>query len=516
VIGRADLEPLGSSLETESPDGADIGLRGLRSDDRLRVPIGLEYVRYLSTRDPRPSPSTLSFAEVLLAGLAEDGGLYVPDRLSALDASALASYTGLSYAELAACVVSLFTGETFATDELQRLTMAAYSGFNRTAVAPLVQLDERLWLLELFHGPTLAFKDLALQLVGPMFDAVLSRRHEHITVVGATSGDTGSAALEACRDREAIDIFMFFPHNRISEIQRRQMTTIDTPNAHAIAIDGTFDDCQDLVKALFADTKLRRVLNLAAVNSINWARIAAQTVYYFAAGLALGAPARPISFSVPTGNFGNVYAGHVARRVGLPIDRLVIGTNRNDILARYFETGRMAIAAVEPSLSPSMDIQVPSNFERLLFELKACNGATTADQMRLFRQNGSMPEDDQAWRMARRLFSAHKVDDTQTLDTIGKTYARSGMLIDPHTAVALGAAQAEICADNSDAPMIVLACAHPAKFADVVESATGLRPALPATLGDLLERRERLVVLPNNIGVVTSYISDRARRAGTS
>ena len=296
-------------------------------------------MRYLSTRDPRPSPSTLSFTEVLLAGLAEDGGLFVPDRLPALSKATLRDYAGLPYAELAARVVSLFAGETFATDELRQLTVTAYSGFNRAAVVPLVQLDERLWLLELFHGPTLAFKDLALQLVGRMFDAVLARRHEHITVVGATSGDTGSAALEACRDREAIDVFMLFPHNRVSEIQRRQMTTVDSSNAHAIAIDGTFDDCQDLVKALFADARLRRALNFSAVNSINWARIAAQTVYYFAAGVALGAPTRPISFSVPTGNFGNVYAGHIARRMGLPIDRLVIGTNRNDILARYLRPG---------------------------------------------------------------------------------------------------------------------------------------------------------------------------------
>jgi threonine synthase len=473
-------------------------------------------VRYLSTRDPRPSPSTLSFTEALLAGLAGDGGLFVPDGLPTLSAAALGDYAGLPYAELATRVVSLFADETFATDELRQLTVAAYSGFNRTAVVPLVQLDEWLWLVELFHGPTLAFKDLALQLVGPMFDAVLARRHEHITIVGATSGDTGCAALEACRDREAIDIFMLFPHNRVSEIQRRQMTTVDSSNAHAIAIEGTFDDCQDLVKALFADAKLRCALNLSAVNSINWARIAAQTAYYFAAAVALGAPARPISFSVPTGNFGNVYAGHIARRMGLPIDRLVIGTNRNDILARYFATGRMAIAPVEPSFTPSMDIQVPSNFERLLFELKGCNGAVVDDHMRLFRQNGSMPEDDQAWRMARRLFSAHKVDDTQTMDTIAKTYARSGVLIDPHTAVAVAAAEAEISACNTSAPMIALACAHPAKFPDVVERATGLRPMLPAALSDILERPERLLVLPNDLGAVTRFIRAHARRAGHS
>src|SRR5215831_2685263 len=468
-------------------------------------------MRYLSTRDPHPSPATLSFTEVLLTGLAEDGGLYVPDRLPRLGTGELTDYAGLPYAELSARVVSLFSGETFTANELRRLTAAAYSGFTRAAVVPLVQLDERLWLLELFHGPTLAFKDLALQLVGLMFDAVLEQRHERVSIVGATSGDTGSAALEACRDREAIDIFILFPHNRVSAIQRRQMTTVDSPNAHAIAIEGTFDDCQDLVKALFADAKLRRALNLSAVNSINWARIAAQTVYYFAAGVALGAPACPISFSVPTGNFGNVYAGHVARRMGLPIDRLVIGTNRNDILARFLATGRMAITTVEQSLSPSMDIQVASNFERLLFELKGGNGAAVGEAMRLFREHGRLPEDDQAWRTACRLFSAHRVDDTLTMQTIAETYARSGMLIDPHSAVAVAAARAEIRALAGSAPMVALACAHPAKFPDAVERATGIRPELPPVLGDLLERRERLTVLPNNPGAVTRYIRAHAR-----
>ena len=473
-------------------------------------------MRYLSTRDPRPSPSTLSFTEALLGGLADDGGLYVPDRLPVLSVATLRDYAGLPYAELAARVVSLFAGETFATDELRQLTVAAYSSFNRAAVVPLVQLDERLWLLELFHGPTLAFKDLALQLVGQMFDAVLARRHEHITVVGATSGDTGSAGLEACRNRKAIDVFMLFPHNRVSAIQRRQMTTVDSSNAYAIAIEGTFDDCQDLVKALFADAKLRCALNLSAVNSINWARIAAQTVYYVAAGIALGAPARPISFSVPTGNFGNVYAGHVARSMGLPVDRLVIGTNRNDILARYFMTGRMALAAVEPSLSPSMDIQVSSNFERLLFELTGCNGAAVGEAMRLFRQSGSLPQNNNEWRKARGLFSAHKVDDTQTMQTIAETHARSGALIDPHTAVAIAAAQAEIAGRDGGTPMIALGCAHPAKFPEVVARATGIRPTLPPALGDLLERRERIVALPNDLGAVTRFIRAHARRVGAA
>jgi threonine synthase len=471
-------------------------------------------VQYISTRDPRSAPQTRSFVEVLLGGLAEDGGLYVPEHMPEIEAVGLHDCAGLAYAELAARLVSLFAEDAFSLQELRRLTVQAYAKFGHAAVTPLVQIDERLWLLELFHGPTLAFKDLALQLVGLLFDAALASRQEHVTVVGATSGDTGSAAIEACRDRRAIDIFIVYPKGRVSEVQRRQMTTVDSPNAHAIAIEGTFDDCQDLVKALFADPGLRRELNLSAVNSINWARIAAQIVYYIAAGAALGAPARPVSFAVPTGNFGNVYAGHVARRLGLPVERLVIGTNRNDILARYFATGQMRLSAVEPSLSPSMDIQVSSNFERLLFELKGRSGAAVAAAMEIFRGTGILPADDQAWRVARGLFSAHKVDDTETMQSIAETYARTGMLIDPHTAVAVGAARAELTADNSRAPVIAFGCAHPAKFPDAVERATGIRPALPPMLGDLFERRERVVSLPAEIGEITRYIRARARRVG--
>ena len=480
------------------------------------MPAASRFVRYLSTRDPRPSPRTLSFEDVLLAGLAEDGGLYVPGHLPALSAEDLRGFAGQPYAELAACIVALFAGDGFSSAELRPIAERAYRGFRHAAVAPLVQLDEQLWLMELFHGPTLAFKDLALQLVGPLFDAALARRREHVTIIGATSGDTGSAALAACRDRDAIDIFMLYPHGRISEVQRRQMTTVEAVNAHSIAIEGTFDDCQDLVKALFADDGLRRALNLAAVNSINWARIAAQTVYYFAAGAALGAPQRPLSFSVPTGNFGNVYAGHVARLMGLPVERLVVGTNRNDILARYISTGDMTIAPVEPSLSPSMDIQVSSNFERLLFELKGRNGAAVAEAMKMFRQSGSLPADDQALRVVRGLFSAHKVDDTLTMQTIADTYARSGILIDPHTAVAVAAARAELGAQPGAAPMVALATAHPAKFPDAVERATGIRPAQPPALGALFEKRERMTVLANDFDTVKRFIRARARRAGAA
>jgi len=463
-------------------------------------------MRFLSTRDPRPRPATYSFEDVLLAGLAEDGGLYVPETLPKLDFAVLA---GLSYAELAARIVGLFAGDNFAKGELRRLTEAAYAGFRHAAVTPLVQLDEGLWLLELFHGPTLAFKDLALQLLGLLFDAALARRGERVTIVGATSGDTGSAALEACRDRAAIDIFFLYPHGRISEVQRRQMTTVDAANCHAIAIEGNFDDCQDIVKALFADTALRRDLSLSAMNSINFARIAAQIVYYVAAGLALGAPGRPVSFAVPTGNFGNVYAAHLARAMGLPIERLVLATNANDILARYLASGEMSIAGVTPSLSPSMDIQVASNFERLLFELKGRNGAAVTEAIAAFRRDGALPPDDQAWQAASKYFAGHRVDDDGTLAEIGDTYKRTGTLLDPHTAVAVAAARAH--AKDGGAPMVALATAHPAKFADAVERATGVRPELPPALAEIVEKREEVAVLPNDIAAVARFIRERAR-----
>jgi threonine synthase len=470
-------------------------------------------VRYLSTRDPRPLPTGLSFEEVLLAGLAPDGGLYVPEALPRLAPELLGATT---YADRAARIVGLFAGDSFPGAELRHLAAAAYAGFAHAAVTPLVQLDERLWLLELFHGPTLAFKDLALQLVGRLFDAALARRRERATILGATSGDTGSAAMAACRARDALDIFVLFPHGRVSPVQRRQMTTVAAPNAHAIAIEGSFDDCQDLVKALFADQRLRGELNLVAVNSINWARIAAQTVYYAAAAAALGAPARAVSFSVPTGNFGNVYSAHVARRMGLAIEHLVIGTNRNDILRRYLATGEMRVATVEPSLSPSMDIQVSSNFERLLFELKGRNGGAVGEAMTAFRRTGALPADDQAWQGARGLFSAHKVDDTLSVQTIADTYARTGVLIDPHTAVAVAAARAEIAVDPQAAPMVALATAHPAKFPDAVARATGIRPALPPALADLLDKPERVTVLPNDLDAVKGFVLARARRAGAA
>lgn len=471
-------------------------------------------MRYLSTRDAGSAPVFRSFEEVLLAGLAEDGGLYVPELLPGLDREALLAMAGLPYAEVAARVVAPFAAGSFTADELRALTARAYGAFAHAAVAPLVQLDERIWLLELFHGPTLAFKDLALQLVGLMFDAALARLGAQVTIVGATSGDTGSAALAACRDRAALDIFILYPHGRVSEVQRRQMTTTDAANAHALAIEGNFDDCQDIVKALFADAQLRRDLNLSAVNSINFARVAAQIVYYITAGIALGAPARPVSFSVPTGNFGNVYAGHLARALGLPIERLIIGTNANDVLARYLSGGAMIVAPVIPSLSPSMDIQVASNFERLLFELKGRSGAAVTAALRQFRETGALPADEQAWRAARALFSGHRTDDAATLDTIADTYRHTGLLIDPHTAVAVAAARAEAAEADGAAPIVALATAHPAKFPEAVARATGIRPALPEALAKIMDKPERITVLPNDVNAVARYVRAHARRAG--
>lgn len=462
-------------------------------------------MRYVSTRSAAASKP---FDDVLLAGLADDGGLYVPEAVPVLAPGEIAALAGLPYAELATRVMLPFIGGRIGEAEFRRIVAESYAGFTHPAVAPLKQLEPGLFLLELFHGPTLAFKDYALQLVGPLFDAVLQRRGERVTIVGATSGDTGSAAIEACRDRDAVDIFILYPEGRTSEVQRRQMTTVTSPNAHAIAVKGTFDDCQDLVKAMFADRGFRAELNLSAVNSINWARVMAQIVYYFAAAVALGAPHRKIAFSVPTGNFGNVYAGHVARRMGLPIERLVIGTNRNDILARFLASGEMRIGSVEPSLSPSMDIQVSSNFERLLHELKGGDGAALADAMTRFRRTGTLPASRDEWQAARRLFSGHRVDDAATSRTIAETWHSTGELLDPHSAVAVAAARA---AGGGTAPIVALACAHPAKFPDAVEAATGIRPPLPPFLADLMTRRERMTVLPNDLAAIKRFVREHAR-----
>ena len=464
---------------------------------------------YISTRDGGAPPERLPFEAALLRGLARDGGLFVPDEWQPLRREALAALRGLSYAELAAAVTYPFLDGLVAADAWRRMVAEAYRGFTHRAVAPLKQLGPELWLMELFHGPTLAFKDYALQLVGPLLETALRRRGERATVVVATSGDTGSAAIEACRDRDALDIVVLYPNGRISEVQRRQMTTVASANVHAVAIDGTFDDCQDLVKQMFADEQFRAGLGLTGVNSINWARIVAQVVYYVAAAVALGAPERSVGFAVPTGNFGNVYAAHVARRMGVPIAQLIVGTNRNDILTRFFTTGRMTVTAVEPSLSPSMDIQVASNFERLYFELAARDGTAVAAAFRAFRESGTLPAEPRLWREAQGLFAAHRVDDDATRATIAHTFAATGELVDPHTAVAIAAAEA--CRTDPDLPIVALATAHPAKFPEAVESAVGFRPETPPRLQALMDRPERVSLLPNDIATVERFVSARIR-----
>jgi threonine synthase len=465
-------------------------------------------MRYISTRG---QAAPRDFAAVLLAGLAEDGGLFVPESWPTLSADDWRALRGLPYPELATRIIGLFAGPSIAEADLRRMTAAAYAGFGHQAVVPLVQLDHRRFALELFHGPTLAFKDLALQLLGHLFDHVLTRTGQRVTIVGATSGDTGSAAIEACRDRRAIDIVILHPQGRTSEVQRRQMTTVASANVKNIAVQGSFDDCQDLVKAMFNDAPFRAEMKLSAVNSINWARIAAQIPYYVAAALALGAPDRPVAVSVPTGNFGNVLAAWAARRMGLPIEHIVIGANRNDILARFLASNDMSMRPVEPSLSPSMDIQVSSNFERLLFELLGRDAAATAQIMNRFRAEGRMPVPDAAWRQASALFHGFALDDAGTLAEIRRLQDSNGYLADPHTAVATAASIAHPPADPG-MPVIVAATAHPAKFPDAVAQATGMRPPLPPRLADLFDREERFAVLPNDLTAIETAVRGHSLR----
>ena len=466
-------------------------------------------MRYISTRG---QAAPRDFEGVLLAGLAEDGGLFMPETWPVLSASEWRDLRGLPYAELATRLLMRFVGNSVAEGDLRRMCFQAYSGFSHAAVVPLVQLDERTHALELFHGPTLAFKDLALQLVGRLFDHVLARRGERITIVGATSGDTGSAAIEACRDRAAIDIVILHPLGRTSEVQRRQMTTVLSANVANLAIEGDFDACQDAVKAMFNDAPFRNEMKLAAVNSINWARIAAQIPYYAAAALALGAPDRPVAVSVPSGNFGNVMAAYGAMRMGLPIERFVIGSNRNDILVRFLAANDMSARPVQPSLSPSMDIQVSSNFERLLFELLGRDPAATTDQMTRFRAEGRMPVPDAAWLAASARFKGFALDDEGTLEEMRRLKRDSGYIADPHTAVGTAAARAH--RGERGVPMIVAATAHPAKFPDAVRAALGQAPALPAHLADLFEREERYSVLPNELRGIEAFVRAQARRNG--
>ena len=456
-------------------------------------------MRYVSTRG---EAAARGFAGVLLAGLAEDGGLFMPESWPHLSPQDLRSLRGLPYAEVAARVMHPFVGDAVPFDTLLSMTRAAYAGFGHPAVVPLVQIETGVWSLELFHGPTLAFKDLAMQLLGRLFAHVLQAEGKRVTIVGATSGDTGSAAIEACAGRPGIDVVILHPEGRTSEVQRRQMTTVQAGNIANIAVAGTFDDCQDLVKAMFADGPFRDEVRLSAVNSINWARIAAQIPYYVYAALALGAPEREVAFSVPTGNFGNVLAAWAARRMGVPITRLLVASNRNDILARFLDHNDMSVRAVEPSLSPSMDIQVSSNFERLLFELLDRDPHATAAVMQGFRRTGHMKVPEAAWHRARTLMHGFRLDDAGTGAEIRRLHAQ-GYLADPHTAIGIAAARALPC---GPVPIVCAATAHPAKFPDAMEAATGARPPLPPRMADLYERDERYTTAPSDLGVIEARV----------
>jgi threonine synthase len=451
------------------------------------------------------------FEAALFAGLAADGGLYLPERWPRLERDELEALQGASYQEVAARVLAPFVGDDLSEDELDGLIAAAYGGFDHAAIAPLRQLGPNEWLLELFHGPTLAFKDVAMQLLARLFEHFLSRRELAVTIVGATSGDTGAAAIEAFAGRARTTVVILHPHGRISAVQRRQMTTVAAANVHNLAIEGTFDDCQALLKALLGDAGFRQRLNLAAINSINWARIMAQTVYYVTAALALGAPWRRVAFAVPSGNFGDVYAGYVAQRMGLPVAQLIVATNRNDILARFFQTGVYQAGAVMPTTSPSMDIQVASNFERLLFDLCGRDAPALARLMAEFQEHRRLAVPDDALGRAREVFDAASAGEAEVAATIAEVLRSTGQLIDPHSAV--GVAAGRRCRQDPATPLVMLATAHPAKFPDAVRAATGLAPALPARLADLHRRPERCERLPNQLAAVQSRIEQLALEA---
>jgi len=465
-------------------------------------------MRYISTRGAAP---VLNFEQVTLAGLASDGGLYLPESWPQLSTDEIAALRGLSYADTAVAVMMPFIGESLSREELRALCTQAYGRFAHAAVTPLVQLDEQHWLLELFHGPTLAFKDVALQLLGLLFERFLSGSDRHLTVIGATSGDTGSAAIDALAGRDGVDVFMLHPQGRVSDVQRRQMTTIAAPNIHNIAIaGGSFDDAQALVKAMFNDSAFSGSFALSAVNSINWARLMAQIVYYFYAAVRLGAPERPIAFSVPTGNFGDVFAGYVAARMGLPVAQLIVATNVNDILHRALASGDYSQGTVVPTPSPSMDIQVSSNFERLLFDLGGRDGAATAVQMAGFEASRAMRLTNAQLQGAAPLLSSDRIDLDDMALAMRWAQAEAGHVIDPHSAIGIAAARR---ADLGTTPIVTLATAHPAKFPDAVERATGVRPTLPARIGDLFDREERFDTLPATFDAVTAYIAARATPA---
>mgnify|MGYP000170914793 CR=1 FL=1 len=464
-------------------------------------------MRYISTRGGAP---VLDFEGVTLTGLASDGGLYLPQEWPHFSSDEIAALRGLPYAELAVRIMAPFVGESLSEHELRDLCVQAYESFDHAAVTPLVQLDQQHWLLELFHGPTLAFKDVALQLLGLLFERFLKKRERPLTIIGATSGDTGSAAIHAVAGREGVEIFMLHPEGRVSEIQRRQMTTVSAANVHNIAIAGSFDDAQSHVKRMFADSVLTDRLDIGAVNSINWARLMAQGVYYFYAGLQLGAPDRKMSFSVPTGNFGDVFAGYVAAQMGLPVERLIVATNRNDILARAIRDGDYSVGESHATITPSMDIQVSSNFERLLFEANGRDAAALAAQMDGFASSKTLPLESAQREAIAAMFSAERATPEETLAAMRWAHESCGEVIDPHTAVGLHAARAQ--ATDSAVPVVTLATAHPAKFPDAVKQAIGIEAALPARVGDLFALEERFEALPAEYDAVRDYISAKATR----
>ncbi|WP_460274179.1 threonine synthase [Celeribacter sp. ULVN23_4] len=458
-------------------------------------------MRYISTRGQAP---VLNFEEAMLTGLASDGGLYVPETIPTLSAEDIASLAGLSYEEAAFKVMKPFIGETFTDEEFKEIIAKAYAGFKHDARAPLVQLGPNHFLLELFHGPTLAFKDFAMQLIGQLFQAALSRSGKRVTIVGATSGDTGSAAIEAFKGLSNVDVFILFPHGRVSDVQRRQMTTPSEANVHALAVEGDFDDCQAALKEMFADHDFRDGVKLAAVNSINWARVLAQVVYYFTSAVSLGAPHRKVSFTVPTGNFGDIFAGYIAKRMGLPIEKLVIATNQNDILHRTMVTGAYTKEGVTPSISPSMDIQVSSNFERALFDVYDREGSAIAQLMDELK-SGSFAISQGAMDRLRETFTSGRASEEETSATITDMFARTGEVLCPHTAVAVKVGEENL----SDVPMISLSTAHPAKFPAAVEAACGVHPELPPHMADLFERDERFTVVPNDLEGLKALVKER-------
>ena len=467
-------------------------------------------MRYHSTRG---EASTLSFTDALLAGLARDGGLYVPESYPTLDAATIAGFAGRPYAQVAQQVIGPFMGDDLAAGDFTAMLDASYATFRHPAVTPLAQIGDNLFVLELFHGPTLAFKDVAMQLLGRMMDHALKARGERATIVGATSGDTGAAAIEAFSGLEQVDVFIMYPHGRVSDVQRRQMTTVEAPNIHAIALEGTFDDCQAILKGLFNNHAFRDGLRLSGVNSINWARVVAQTVYYFTSAVVLGGPHRKVSYTVPTGNFGDILAGYIAKQMGLPIDRLVIATNENDILARTLDSGAYEVKGVHATSSPSMDIQVSSNFERLLFDACGRDAAVIRGLMAAQAQSGSFTIGEKPLARIRSEFDALRTGETGTAKEIARVYKEAGYLIDPHTAVAVHGARKAL-AKAPHVPMVALGTAHPAKFGDAVYAAAGVRAPLPAHMEGLMERKEHFTVLPNDQAAIEQFVRQRARAAG--